>query len=170
MYKALENKTLGSDSRENEQENFNSNSKLINQMENSNSNSQETNGVLMTGAQENTAYEISCIECRNLIDEAVIKALKTGKEVFIEESDLWGSNEYKVYVSKYYIPTLDRLCYDFNLISCSNRFNEKTITIDSSNWCDDELFTGETLNEIVQMFYEDIMVVSEINNEMCEEA
>lgn len=168
MYKSLEIKTLGSDSQE--KANFSINSKFNNSMKNRTSNSQETNGALMTGAQENIAHEISCIECRNLIDEAVIKALKTGKEEFIEESDLWGSNEYKVYVSKYYIPTLDRLCYVFNLISCSNRFNEETITIDSSNWCDDELFTGETLSEIVQMFYEDIMVVSENNNEMSEEA
>ena len=58
MNKKLEIKDLGSDSRKNEQENFISNSKLINQMENRSSDSQETNGVVMTDTPKKN-YSIS---------------------------------------------------------------------------------------------------------------
>jgi hypothetical protein len=58
MYKSLQIKTLGSDGRENEQENFIKNLKLINQMENRSSDSQETNGVVMTDTPKKN-YSIS---------------------------------------------------------------------------------------------------------------
>ena len=82
MYKSLQIKTLGSDSRENEQENFIKNLKLINQMENRSSDSQETNGALMTGAQEKN-YSISL---ELVINESAI-LYKTAENVNLESKD-----------------------------------------------------------------------------------
>lgn len=102
----------------------------------------------------------------NRIFDAIKDALESKEEVTITDLYPVVGDEFNVYVGTY--STLDDFYFDFNIESRYN-FWKQNVPVSLAKCNAYELFCGDMLQDIVDIFYNDIVVRFEIREEQRKE-